>query len=224
MESEEAILREIIIKIGGKGSEALVPILISKSNLDEFKLAEKAKMTINQLRNVLYKLHANDLVSFTRKKDKKKGWYIYFWTLNKPKALKYLLEHYGNERKQLENFIEVRQKKNYFICSNCHIELNEESALEQNFECVECGELLVLKDDRADIKKISKDLEELDKRITHLRGLVSKFELPQRKAKMKEKIKKFKKKGKFVQKAKSMKSVKKFKKYHERKAGKKKRR
>ena len=29
---------------------------------------------------MIYKLYHADLVEFTRKKDKTKGWYIYYWT------------------------------------------------------------------------------------------------------------------------------------------------
>ena len=84
------LLNEVIKKIAGKNTEAIVPILIAKKNVNEFKIADKLKLTINQARNILYKLHAHDVVSFTRKKDKRKGWYIYFWTLDEVKALEAL--------------------------------------------------------------------------------------------------------------------------------------
>ncbi len=84
------LLAEVIRKIAGKNTEAILPILFGKKNVNEFFIADKLKLTINQTRNILYKLHALDIVSFTRKKDKRKGWYIYFWTLNELKSLKTL--------------------------------------------------------------------------------------------------------------------------------------
>jgi len=173
---EEEALKEIVAKIAGKSSIVIVPILKDKDNVDEFKVAQKAEMTINELRNILYKLHHHDLVSFSRKKDKKKGWFIYYWTLSKERAIETLIKDYNRELTTKKDILENTLKKNYFICARGHTELGEESALEQNFECIECGELLVLKDRDVEKRKLNKIIGVLETRIEELKIIYSKYE------------------------------------------------
>ncbi len=173
--AEEEALKEIVIKICGKVAVIIVPILKDKSNVDEFKIANRAKMTINELRNILYKLHHRDLVSFTRKKDKKKGWFIYYWTLNKGRALRSLEKDYQRDLELKKDILDNTMKKNYFICPRGHTELSEESSLEQNFECMECGELLVLKDRETEKRRINRSIGKINIKLDELKELLVKY-------------------------------------------------
>lgn len=186
---EEEALREIISKVAGKSAAELVPILKDRGYVDEFKIAGKAKITINELRNILYKLHHHDLVSSIRKKDNKKGWFIYYWSLNVERAIRSLIREYSKEFEGQTSLLDSRTKKNYYICPRGHTELSEESALEQNFECIECGELLVLKEKETEKRKINKTLDTIQERVNQLRELVRKYEAAQRVAAEKDKIK-----------------------------------
>jgi len=209
--AEEEALKEIVIKICGKGAVIIVPILKDKSNVDEFKIANRAKMTINELRNILYKLHHNDLVSFTRKKDKKKGWFIYYWTLSKGRALRSLEKDYQRDLEEKKDILENTMKKNYFICPRGHTELSEESSLEQNFECMECGELLILKDRETEKRRINKSIGKIKIKLDELKELLVKY-IPkvfvEVKKKRKKKPKKLKAKEEKTEKGKEAKKVK----------------
>jgi transcription initiation factor TFIIE subunit alpha len=81
---QKKFLGDLIEEIAGEGASLIVDILYKKKDVNEFAIAKKMDLTINQLRNILYKLSAQGLVSFIRKKDERKGWYIYYWTLNSP--------------------------------------------------------------------------------------------------------------------------------------------
>ncbi|MEI6850177.1 MAG: hypothetical protein WCK29_03995, partial [archaeon] len=71
-----SILREVVSTIAGERAKTIIDLLIDKKNVNEFLIAKKMKLTINQTRNILYKLGDEGLVSFIRKKDAKKGgWY-----------------------------------------------------------------------------------------------------------------------------------------------------
>ena len=45
---------------------------------------------INQTRNILYRLTEHGIVSSTRKKDAKKGWYTYFCKIEITKSFEFL--------------------------------------------------------------------------------------------------------------------------------------
>ena len=84
------LLKIVIEDLINKQSVEIIDLLAGKKNVNEFSIAKNLNLTINQTRNILYKLSDFGLVSFIRKKDKRKGWYIYFWTLNIHQALSLL--------------------------------------------------------------------------------------------------------------------------------------
>jgi transcription factor E len=133
----EKLLKNIVINIVGKQSEEIVELLHSKKHVNEFKIAQKLGITINQTRNILYKISDQGLLSSIRKKDKKKGWYTYFWKIEILKSLEFLKKILEKKREQIENQINSRKTKEFYICKLCNIELNQENALFNNFTCNE---------------------------------------------------------------------------------------
>ena len=193
---QEKLLNTIVLSVGGSQANGLVDLLFGKKNVNEFLIAKKLKLTINQTRNVLYKLADEGLVSFVRKKDSKKGgWYIYYWTLNTGKGLSKFKERLDKEIEGFNAEIAKRKYTSYYYCPNCDLEFNEENALLHEYTCPECGETLVIKDMSKDIegyeKEISKRKDILDKiniELVDIEGKETKVKV--RKAKAEEKKKK----------------------------------
>ncbi len=106
-------------------------VLKGKKDVSEFKLAEKIDKDINGTRRILYKLHSCGLASFIKKKDQKKGWYIYYWTFNEKQAI-----HLSGKETEKED------KPEKFICRNRCGSLEFEEAFDSGYKCPECGEQL----------------------------------------------------------------------------------
>ena len=136
------VLKELVGKSAGKDAEPIVDIIAGEKPVNEFKIAEKLGLTINQTRNILYKLSNHNIVSFVRKKDEKKGWYIYSWAMDAPRALRHFADAKKKEIKNNEHLLHSRETKGFYVCPNGDIETNEENALLYNFKCPECGQLL----------------------------------------------------------------------------------
>lgn len=160
------LLKSIVEDIAGKPAREIVDLLFGKKDLNEFLITKKMKLTINQTRNILYKLSDSGLVSFTRKKDKRKGWYIYFWTLDTGKSLELLDKKILAEIENLENQLKNRKTRRFYFCETCNVEVGEETALLNNFICHECGQVYRLMEndkiviDLGDkIAKLRKDLD-----------------------------------------------------------------
>ncbi|MFH1326821.1 MAG: hypothetical protein ABIH59_01710 [archaeon] len=160
-----SLVREVSILVAGKNTGPIVEILFDKKDVNEFLIAKKLNLTINQIRNVLYKLSDEGLVSFSRKKDKKKGWYTYFWTFNSEKAFSVLHDLINKQIGQAENQLNSRETKQFYVCSICKSELTEENALLHEFTCPECGEIYVLHDNSKVIKDIKGNIERLKKKM-----------------------------------------------------------
>ncbi len=189
------LLEEIMILIAGKQAEPIVSLLDGKKYVNEFIIAKKLNLTINQTRNILYKISDHGLVSFIRKKDKRKGWYTYFWKIEIMKCLEFLKANLTKKMDQINHQVRSRETKEFYVCDRCHIEFNEENALLYNFTCPECGNILSRKDNTSVIKEYNKELDKLKKELELVDGELSKEKEKMeksrvREAKKEEKIKK----------------------------------
>ncbi|MEK6850448.1 MAG: hypothetical protein AABX85_02655 [Nanoarchaeota archaeon] len=190
------ILKDVVSLVAGERARGIVDLLFGKKNVNEFLISKKLKLTINQTRNILYKLGDEGLVSFVRKKDSKKGgWYTYFWTLNLDKGL---IKFRDKLIKDMDNFkqqINRKKTERFYHSSNCKMEFSEEVALANNYACPECGEILQLKDNSKEIVLLEKDLKKnegmLQKVQEEIKILTEQEEkIKQRRLKFEEKKKK----------------------------------
>src|SRR4030042_2056328 len=115
-------LKEIIVSIAGKQAETIIDLLDGKKYINEFIIAKKLNLTINQTRNILYKISDHGLVSFIRKKDKKKGWYTYFWKLEILKCLEFLKKDNAPVIKEYNKEIDKLRKELGFVDEELKIE------------------------------------------------------------------------------------------------------
>lgn len=153
------LLKNIVSSIVGNSAIGIVDLLYNKKNVNEFLIAKKLKMTINQTRNILYRLADEGLVSFIRKKDSKKGgWYIYFWTLNSGKSLIKSKDKLIKTIGTLEQQLSQRKHERFFYCKNCEMEFTEDIALTNNYTCPECGQVLDIKDTSSEVSQYEKEI------------------------------------------------------------------
>ncbi len=208
----EKFLKEYVSIVAGSGTDKIVDVLFNKKNVNEFLIAKKLNLTINQTRNILYKLADSGLVRFMRKKDLKSGgWYTYFWTLDEYKCLVNYRTSINNEIAIQENVLAARKTKQFYICKNCNIEVSDEHALLNEFTCPECGEVYSLKDSIEGIKEIEKIVQKLMDRSAQILVEIEKLNVERApKPVKKEKIKKTKAASKSKVKSKSVKKEKKI--------------
>ncbi|MFC1728510.1 hypothetical protein ACFLZ7_03540 [Nanoarchaeota archaeon] len=165
MKYSNKVVEEVVQEVAGEDVIPLVNALKNRKNVSEFKLAEDIKEEINTTRNMLYRLYDANLVSFTRKKDKKKGWYIYYWTFNM-KRIKYLFKNLKKARLEMLKERLGREKNNYFFsCENKCMRLDFEQATEFEFKCPECGNLMNEESNIEKIETIEKEIKQLEKDV-----------------------------------------------------------
>lgn len=158
-------LKSIVENLINKQAIPIIDLLTGKENVNEFLIAKKLGLTINQTRNILYKLSDFGLVSFIRKKDKKKGWYIYFWTLNVYQSLNLLEQTLRKDLAQLLSHLKNRKEKRFYFCKTCSIEVGEEVALLNDFACSECEEIYELSENRKIIEELEQKISKIKREI-----------------------------------------------------------
>ncbi len=157
-------IEEVVISILGEPGLALVKELYGKENVNEFDLAHRTKKDIKVIRKMLYFLYNHHLVGFTRKKDKQKGWYIYYWTLQLDSIMFHYLKRRREMLAELKSTLESGQKELFYICSKNCIKLNFDQALDFEFHCPECGEL-IMPDAGKGLESIPQRIKELEEEL-----------------------------------------------------------
>ncbi len=165
MSLSNKIIEKVVAETAGADVIPLVKLLKNKKNVSEFKLAEALKIEINQARNMLYRLYNVNLVSFVRKKDKKKGWYIYYWTFDL-KRVKYLAKILKRKRlEELKEKLAQEKSSQFFVCPNKCVRLDFDHAMSFEFKCPECGSIVQQEDNTEKIKKLEAEIKKLEGEI-----------------------------------------------------------
>ncbi len=165
------LLKDIATSLAGEKAKGIVELLYGKKNVNEFIIAKKLNVTINQTRNLLYRLADEGIVSFIKKKDRKKGgWYTYFWTLNHDKSLYKFEAALLKTLEQLRQQMSVKKNERFFACPNGDSEFNEENALQHEYTCPECGEILQVKDNLKEVGVHEKDIARSEEILAAVRS------------------------------------------------------
>jgi|SRR3989338_8364532 len=198
-------IEEIIVGILGESGIPLIKELIGKSNISEFDLATKTKYDIKVVRRMLYVLHNNNLVGFTRKKDKQKGWYIYYWTLI-PENVRF--SYVKTKREQLDRLkqrLEEETKELFFVCGDNCTRLNFDQAISFDFHCPECGKLISQDSSEQKVAELKQKIVRVEEEVAQAQE--KKKEIKQKAKERKKvvrmkskKVKRKKSKGKVTQK------------------------
>ena len=156
---------ETVKEIVGEDSLKVVEFLKDKKNISDFKIAEKVNTDIHEIRNILYRLYNHNLVSYYRKKDRQKGWYISYWTFNKKRIKDLMFNlHYSKIDKFTKRLeVEEANRGNFYLCQNACVRVNFEKATDFEFKCPECGVLLNHQDNEKTIEFLQTKIEELHK-------------------------------------------------------------
>jgi transcription initiation factor TFIIE subunit alpha len=178
MKYTQKILNETVVEVVGEDALPVVKYLKGKKNISEFKIAEDIKLDVNVIRNILYRMFEHNIVTYHRKKDRIKGWYISYWTLNVDR-IKFLV--HDLKRRKLAKLKEKLAKEEsqedmFFLCPNLCVRVDFDQATNFNFKCPECGAIFVQQDN-------TKTIENLKKRIKELEGELNELEKPRKKSK-----------------------------------------
>jgi transcription initiation factor TFIIE subunit alpha len=175
-----------------------VILLKDKKNVSEFKLAEKLKIGVNQVRNMLYRINEYNLVYYTRKKDKKKGWYIYYWTFDDKEANNLIRTMKKKKLQRLKDKVKNEVGGTFFVCTEGCVRMDYADALENGFVCSECGTRLVQLENQKYIDSLNEQVRVLEADLAEPEPVIKRSREPAKKPKRKIKkaVKKIAKKPK----------------------------
>ena len=164
MKLTNKLVEDVVKQAVGEDAMPIVKML-NKKNVSEFQIADVINRPINETRNALYRLYHANLVTSIRKKDKKKGWYIYYWTFNL-RRIKYLATALKKQRlERLKERLEREKRSDFFSCPDNCIRLDFEQSTDFNYKCPECGQIMQQEDNDQKIIELKKEIKHLEQEI-----------------------------------------------------------
>lgn len=155
---------QTVAEVIGEEAVPVVQYLKGKKNISEFKIAESIRAEVNAVRKMLYAMQNSNLVSYYRKKDRQKGWYISYWTL-KPESFDYL--SLATRKQRLQQLRERLHKEEanqglFYICPTLCVRLEFDKAADISFKCPECGSTLQHQDNIKTIEQLRAKIGEIE--------------------------------------------------------------
>ena len=161
---------EFIQEISGEEGYLVFEYLLKAGkDVDEFTLADKVGLQINFVRSLLYRLYEHKLVSFSRERDKKKGWFIYSWLAHPERLRRILLERKDEEIVRLKH--QALTSQQVFYCNNCNKSYSYSDAIENMFFCPVCGSSLEALDVEKVKERVSKKVNQIIKEKNEIKAL-----------------------------------------------------
>ena|SRR3989344_3418403 len=157
----EQAIQQLIERHCGREVLPLVDVIKGRHGVSETFLMQKLKADINTVRNLLYKLHREHLVSFTRERDKKRGWYLYYWSLNEDRIRFLIRKNALTRMEQLNEILQHEGSTEFYACPAGCVRLDFDTASELLFRCPECGTMMEHSEKENAISRIKRDIEKL---------------------------------------------------------------
>lgn len=168
MELKEIL--KITSEIINEQAVVVVEFLYSNPGASEFDINEDIGFSVSQIRSVLYELKAKNLVDYDRKKDKEKGWYLYYWRVL---SQNFEIVNKNEKRNSLERFkerLETEEKSIFYICPNYCKRFSFENALENNFTCNVCGSLMNEESKERKIELLKRNIAEHEQFLNQIKS------------------------------------------------------
>lgn len=159
MENVERML-DIVYELCGDEATQVVEFLNSNPGASEFDVSENIGFAVSQVRSILYDLKSKNLIDYDRRKDKEKGWYLYYWRVV---PQNFEIVYRNDKRNKLHQFkerLEKEESSTFYICPNFCKRLPFEEALENNFSCSVCGALMNEENKTRKVEMLKRNIKE----------------------------------------------------------------
>lgn len=160
------ILKKVLTDFGGPEALNIAKALLKADDqtTDE-QIAEWADVKLNIVRKVLYIFSENKLARFRRVRDKRSGWFVFYWNPSFDKLDEVIQERIQVVIEKLESRMQYEDENYFFVCNqNCQGRYIFIDAMELNFQCPKCGKGQLIEDRNQE-------------KVTFLKNIIAKYHL-----------------------------------------------
>ena len=159
---EDEMLK-ITNRIGGDNAVKIIHALKKFGEATDDAIANETSIKLNDVRKILYKLYDCTLVSSTRVRDPKTGWFLFYWKLEMDQVDAYIRSRKRRVLDRLRDCLTYQQAHEFFECTQCDSpKITFEEAIESAFRCTRCGGQLSSVDKSKVVDFLTKYVKQLE--------------------------------------------------------------
>jgi transcription initiation factor TFIIE subunit alpha len=152
---EEAVIVVNSLKAIGEGTDETIT--------NDCKTRFNKELRLNTVRKILYKLYDHGLVSCTRVRDEKTGWFIFYWRLQPDQLDAFIRSRKKRALDKLKTRLEFERGHSFFTCKkDPDVRVTFEEAMESSFKCAKCGNQLESSDNADMVTVLEQRIEQLE--------------------------------------------------------------
>jgi transcription initiation factor TFIIE subunit alpha len=151
-------LLAIAYKLTGPQGYAILEYIAKNGETTDDTLSKVFKVKPNVIRQIIYNLDKHKLVVFRKDIDKKTNWVTFYWKINQDFFSTYVDFKRNNIIEKIRKRYDYERSQNFFICPQKCKRYPFDVAMEQDFKCAMCGQVLVMEDNSYLIKFLEKKL------------------------------------------------------------------
>lgn len=165
-----SIIDDQIIEVarffGGDEGVKIIQVLEKLGEATDETIATESGVKLSDVRKFLYKMYSHGLISAVRAKDEKKGWFIFYWRIQKDQLNAFIRDRKRKVLEKLKKRLEYEKFHEFFICEKCpNVRVSFEEAMESAFRCLNCGEQLKNVDNSKIIEFLTKKINQLEEEL-----------------------------------------------------------
>lgn len=166
MSTRNMLIKQVVTEFAGESAYEVVSRLKDDEETTDEAIANDTGLRLNAVRKILYKLYDLHLASYRRTRDKKTGWFVYYWILEPDRIHDLLREKKEKVLERLRQRLEFESGNTFYHCNHngCPRHTFEE-AMSNAFKCPFCNNQLVYVDNTKIIGILRKQVEILEKEI-----------------------------------------------------------
>lgn len=154
-------------RIGGEDAVKIIHALKKLGEATDDAIATETEVKLNDVRKILYKLYDCTLVSSTRVRDPKTGWFLFYWKLEMDQLDPYIRSRKRRVLERLRDCLNYQQSHEFFECPKCSgLVTTFEEAIESAFRCTQCGTQLKSVDKKQIVNFLSNYVKRLEEELS----------------------------------------------------------
>jgi transcription initiation factor TFIIE subunit alpha len=172
-----SVLDEELIKVanlfGGDDAVTVVKSLkaigegTDETITNDVKTRFNIELRLNTVRKVLYKFYDHGLVSCTRVRDDKTGWFIFYWRLQPDQLDAFIRSRKKRALDKLKQRLDFERDHTFFVCkTDSGIRVTFEEGMETSFKCSKCGNQLESSQNADMITVLESKIERLEAELS----------------------------------------------------------
>ena len=162
---ERDIIEFMKMTHGREGGEIIKYVMKHPGATDE-EISNKLEMRENIIRKVLYDVYAWNGVELQKKRMSEGRNYEFRWKINYAAFYKHIIAYYNDEIERLKEGLTFLESVDFYTCGKPHHPvMTIDEALDYEFKCPLCGEILHNVDMSGEKENIMKKIESIEEKI-----------------------------------------------------------